>query len=129
MHINRRLTELGLRLSRDESERLEHLAQEIVAHALHELRLNPHKRGGRQLAPRPKSQPKRNVVPWSKREDEILREFQGKMPLAQIQRRFFSGKDGWSKRTYAAVAQRIGVLGLSLDRGSAARLSLGSRKK
>lgn len=66
---------------------------------------------------------------WAPWEDDVLRSNQGKIPLREIHRRFFVDEDGEQLRSYAAVAQRIGALGLSLDRKAALAVSLRHRRE
>ncbi|MCD9046797.1 hypothetical protein [Luteimonas sp. MHLX1A] len=74
---------------------------------------------------RRRTPPKRRPInPWTGAEDSLLREYQGRMPLREIHKRFFVSPCGLSEtRSYAAVAQRIGALGISLDRHEASELS------
>ncbi len=60
---------------------------------------------------------------WTAREDAILHEYQGTIPLREIHVRYFTDGTG-ETRSYAAVAQRIGALGISLSRRDAALLAL-----
>lgn len=65
--------------------------------------------------------------PWSKDEDDVLRQHVGILPLRRIHQLYFMPKAGWPtgkefSRSYAAVAQRCSALGITLDRQDAATL-------
>lgn len=78
----------------------------------------------------PNSRPLIRVRPrhdkWTRTEDDLLRDVVGKLPLREIHASFFNtdpddpqGKE--FSRSYAAVAQRCGALGITLSRQEAAR--------
>lgn len=66
------------------------------------------------------------LEPWSPKENDLLRELVGTMPLSQIHSMYFQtpGKEIGQEfcRTYAAVAQQCGKLGITLSRHDAAML-------
>lgn len=62
---------------------------------------------------------------WRPEEDALLRSKVGTMTLARLHRQYFTGVP--FTRSYPAVAQRCGAIGISLSRDEAARLALQDR--
>ena len=122
MAVGMRMKELGLSVSKEEATQLAEYARDVVRHAQVELSHVEHPREPTKKLSTAYPRKTRKKL-WTPEEDEILLNNRGLLPLAEIHRRFFHNPDGTESRSYAAIAQRVGALDLSLDRASAARLS------
>lgn len=118
--LTHRAEALGLVLDREVATRIDQEAQAVAQAAEEDAARRQQLSGISRRMPKPRNA---SMKPWTSAEDSILRDNQGVMTLRQIHRRFFVSEDGVESRSYAAVAQRIGALGISLNRTAAALLA------
>ena len=116
---------LGLTLDGEDAIGIERAARAVVQEAEQDSERRRQLAGVSRRMPPPRTS---GIKPWTHAEDTILRDNQGTLTLRQIHTRFFVAENGTATRTYAAVVQRIGALGLSLGRAEAGNLTWTRRR-